>query len=114
MSWAANRQTLRVEDKAYPLLGLFDINIPLLHGEREREFIRLQEELLKETTDLTIFAWKAKPPVSANSEAEERYRGVLANPLSEFADLGTLNPKYNSILNPESTTANRGLRIEML
>ena len=113
MSWAANRQTSRVEDKAYSLLGLFDVNIPMLYGEGERAFIRLQEEILKETTDLTIFAWKAKPLVSANSETEERYRGVLADSPSEFADLGPLIPKYNSILNPEFMT-NRGLRIEIL
>ena len=33
MSWAADRQTTRVEDKVYCLLGLFDINMPLIYGE---------------------------------------------------------------------------------
>ncbi|RYP71817.1 hypothetical protein DL769_004623 [Monosporascus sp. CRB-8-3] len=33
MSWAATRQTTREEDKAYSLLGIFDINMPLLYGE---------------------------------------------------------------------------------
>ena len=35
MSWAANRKTTRVEDVAYSLLGLFDVNIPC-NMERER------------------------------------------------------------------------------
>jgi hypothetical protein len=30
MSWAANRQTTRIEDMAYCLLGIFDISLPLL------------------------------------------------------------------------------------
>jgi len=38
MSWAANRQTTRVEDLAYCLLGIFNINMPMLYGEGERAF----------------------------------------------------------------------------
>ncbi|KAH6900806.1 heterokaryon incompatibility protein-domain-containing protein [Thelonectria olida] len=33
MSWAAGRCTTRPEDEAYCLLGLFDVNMPLLYGE---------------------------------------------------------------------------------
>jgi hypothetical protein len=29
MSWAANRETTRVEDVAYSLLGIFEVNMPL-------------------------------------------------------------------------------------
>ncbi|KAF2113731.1 hypothetical protein BDV96DRAFT_461546, partial [Lophiotrema nucula] len=57
MSWAAHRRTTRLEDMAYCLLGLFNINMPLLYGEGEKAFIRLQEEIIKETTDLSLFAW---------------------------------------------------------
>jgi hypothetical protein len=35
MSWAVHRETTRGEDKAYSLLGLFDVNMPLLYGEGE-------------------------------------------------------------------------------
>lgn len=58
MSWAANRNTARVEDLAYCLLGLFDINMPLLYGEGIRAFERLQFQILAETEDMTLFAWK--------------------------------------------------------
>ncbi|KAI1412805.1 HET-domain-containing protein [Hypoxylon sp. FL1857] len=57
MSWAANRKTSRKEDKAYCLLGLFDVNMPLLYGEGDKAFFRLQEELIKSTYDHTILAW---------------------------------------------------------
>ncbi|RDX46388.1 HET-domain-containing protein [Lentinus brumalis] len=33
MSWASKRSTTRVEDEAYSLLGIFDINMPTLYGE---------------------------------------------------------------------------------
>ncbi|KAF1920763.1 hypothetical protein BDU57DRAFT_424245, partial [Ampelomyces quisqualis] len=33
MSWAADRHATRAEDIAYALLGIFDVNMPLLYGE---------------------------------------------------------------------------------
>ena len=55
MKWAAKRQTSRIEDKAYCLLGLFDINMPLLYGEGFKAFKRLQEEIIRQSDDETIF-----------------------------------------------------------
>ncbi|KAH8668817.1 heterokaryon incompatibility protein-domain-containing protein [Xylariales sp. PMI_506] len=40
MSWAANRHCTRVEDVAYSLMGLFDVNMPLLYGEGDKAFTR--------------------------------------------------------------------------
>ena len=46
--WAENRETAREEDKAYSLLGIFNIQIPVLYGEgRENAFKRLREEIYK-------------------------------------------------------------------
>jgi hypothetical protein len=56
MSWAANRNTTRLEDEAYCLLGLFDINMPLLYGEGKRAFQRLQEEILRQSEDDSLFS----------------------------------------------------------
>ncbi|PVH73201.1 HET-domain-containing protein, partial [Cadophora sp. DSE1049] len=45
-SWAKKRQTTRGEDKAYSLLGIFDVQMPLLYGEGEvRAFQRLREAI---------------------------------------------------------------------
>ncbi|KAH7093501.1 heterokaryon incompatibility protein-domain-containing protein [Paraphoma chrysanthemicola] len=57
MSWASRRQTTRVEDVAYSLLGIFDIDMPLLYGEGRRAFVRLQEEIIRRTPDDSILAW---------------------------------------------------------
>lgn len=57
MSWAAKRKTERIEDRAYSLLGIFDVSMPMLYGEGERSFARLQEEIIRHSDDHSIFAW---------------------------------------------------------
>jgi Heterokaryon incompatibility protein (HET) len=48
MAWAARREARREEDEAYSLLGIFDVNMPLIYGERKRKaFNRLREEINK-------------------------------------------------------------------
>ncbi|KAL9047149.1 MAG: hypothetical protein Q9214_000204 [Letrouitia sp. 1 TL-2023] len=61
MSWAARRSTTRTEDVAYCLLGLFDVNMPLLYGEGTKAFQRLQQVILDSSADESIFAWIQKP-----------------------------------------------------
>jgi hypothetical protein len=58
MSWASKRETTRIEDRAYSLMGLFGVNMPPLYGEREKAFIRLQLEILRISDDESIFAWR--------------------------------------------------------
>jgi hypothetical protein len=60
MSWAARRTTTREEDSAYCLLGIFDVNMPLLYGEGSKAFLRLQEEIMRTSTDLSILLWQGK------------------------------------------------------
>ncbi|KAH9237640.1 hypothetical protein K456DRAFT_1778180, partial [Colletotrichum gloeosporioides 23] len=57
MSWASRRRTTRLEDIAYCLLGIFGINMPLIYGEGERAFTRLQQAIIHEIDDQSIFAW---------------------------------------------------------
>jgi hypothetical protein len=45
MSWAKTRQTKREEDKAYSLLGIFGVYMPLIYGEGMNAFHRLQKEI---------------------------------------------------------------------
>ena len=48
LSWAETRQTTRKEDKAYSLLGMFSIYMPLIYGEGESNaFNRLREQIDK-------------------------------------------------------------------
>ncbi|KAI0366497.1 hypothetical protein BV20DRAFT_650506 [Pilatotrama ljubarskyi] len=57
MSWAAKRQTSRVEDEAYSLLGIFGVQIPTIYGEGRNAFKRLEEEIIRTVPDQSIFAW---------------------------------------------------------
>lgn len=57
MSWASKRRTTRVEDIAYCLFGLFDVNMPLIYGEGTKAFQRLQEAIMSSTNDQSLFAW---------------------------------------------------------
>ncbi|KXH28424.1 HET domain-containing protein [Colletotrichum salicis] len=59
MSWASHRTTTRTEDTAYCLLGIFDINMPLIYGEGIKAFQRLQEAIIRDNDDQSIFAWGA-------------------------------------------------------
>jgi hypothetical protein len=59
-SWASRRETSRMEDAAYCLLGLVQVNMPLLYGEGKRAFHRLQVELLNRRKDHSILAWHHK------------------------------------------------------
>jgi hypothetical protein len=47
---------MRVEDIAYCLMGLFEVNMPLLYGEGNHAFIRLEEAIMKDSDDQSLFA----------------------------------------------------------
>lgn len=58
MSWAAQRETTRSEDRAYSLMGLFQVNMPTLYGEGgESAFQRLQSEVFAASGDHSTLAW---------------------------------------------------------
>jgi hypothetical protein len=62
MSWAAFRQTTRPEDRAYSLLGLFNMTLPSVYGEGHRAFLRLQEAILTRSLDHSLFARTLRSP----------------------------------------------------
>jgi hypothetical protein len=108
MSWAASRQTTRREDTAYCLMGIFNVNMPLLYGEGERAFIRLQEEIIKESNDQSILAWDTK---SINIVEGWHTLGILARHPSLFQDAGGIE-----LLPAEGhpmTMTNRGLQVQL-
>ena len=105
MSWASRRQTIREEDMAYCLLGLFDVNMPLLYGEgAKKAFHRLQTEMMKISDDESLFAWTSDQVIS----------GLLANQPSYFADSGGIlvsRDLENS--RPPFSLPNKGLEIAL-
>jgi len=114
MSWASKRKTTRVEDIAYCLLGLFDVNMPLLYGEGGKAFLRLQEEIMKTSTDHTLFAWLQSEESAANG-SNYMDCGLLAPSPEFFAGSSRFvrqKDKTSRSLKPYSMT-NRGLEIEL-
>lgn len=107
MSWAAKRNTTRAEDMAYCLLGIFDINMPMLYGEGgHKAFLRLQEEIAKQTVDLSLFAWRAESKL-------QEVRGIFATSPREFAACGTMDSSRRGTFHDnEFIITNKGLRIE--
>ena len=97
MSWAAGRDTARMEDRAYSLLGLFDVSLPLLYGisSTRNAFIQMQEVILKESDDQSIFAWGEGFP-----EQGRGHCGLLADSPDAFADCRGIIPSPSSHLNP--------------
>jgi hypothetical protein len=94
MSWAANRKTTRLEDETYCLLGLFDINMPLVYGEGERAFQRLQEEILPQSEVDSLFV--------------HNHRVILATSPSQFRHCGrVLKWKTWPYTNDPTLTLNR-------
>ncbi len=57
MSWAAKRETKRQEDIAYCLIGIFGVNMPMIYGEGDKAFRRLQEQIMKDVGDDSVLAW---------------------------------------------------------
>ncbi|KAK0617539.1 hypothetical protein B0T14DRAFT_272484 [Immersiella caudata] len=111
MRWAARRQTTRIEDKAYCLMGIFGVNMPLLYGEGNRAFIRLQEEILKSTDDESIFVWQCPP----SDPLRFQVSGLLALEPSYFgeADAKPL-PRDTSRVTAPFTMTNAGLHLHVL
>lgn len=118
MSWAANRVTTRIEDQAYSLMGLFDVNMPMLYGEGDRAFIRLQEEIIKYSGDHSIFAW---PGILSDYDKAEMYDvihehqgGLLAKSPFAFALCGNIQSNQPGKPQQPFALTNLGLSIELL
>ncbi|RYP61956.1 hypothetical protein DL769_007497 [Monosporascus sp. CRB-8-3] len=121
MSWAAHRQTGRVEDQAYCLLGIFGISMPMIYGEGWQAFRRLQEELIKDNHDRSIFAWKSTMTITSDSSSrsteddngDDEYRGLLARSPREFAHCGRYLPLQTAYRSySDFLITNRGVRFE--
>ncbi|KAI6004850.1 heterokaryon incompatibility protein-domain-containing protein [Pisolithus albus] len=56
MSWAAGRQTTRAEDRAYSLMGLFGVHMPVLYGEGAKAFQRLQLEIVRKFSNQSMLS----------------------------------------------------------
>jgi tetratricopeptide (TPR) repeat protein len=60
LSWAAKRETTVEEDAAYCLLGIFDIQMPLIYGEGQQKALdRLQRKIRKSLNQASLVSTNA-------------------------------------------------------
>lgn len=111
MSWAANRITTRPEDTAYSLLGLFDVNMPLLYGEGDKAFGRLQEEIMKDSNDQSLFAWESSQKFDFIKLADRGdWSSIFAHHPSMFTKATRIVPGFRS--SEPFVLTNMGVRIK--
>jgi len=103
MSWVSKRNTTRIEDIAYCLLGLFNVNMPLLYGEGEKAFRRLQETIIQTSDDETIFAWTG---------VETNGTGLLAYRPAQFCEGANIAVDHDAHPRSSYAMTNRGLSME--
>ncbi|KAL8754803.1 MAG: hypothetical protein Q9199_004074 [Rusavskia elegans] len=110
MSWASRRETTRKEDVAYSLLGLFGVNMPLIYGEGDNAFFRLQCEIIQSSSDESIFAW-----MECYRFSPFCYSGLLAASPRYFENSGDIVPiRLNNFDRPPYSMTNQGLSIELI
>lgn len=125
MLWASTRETTRPEDRAYCLLGIFEVNMPLIYGEGDNAFRRLQEEIIKRSNDLSIFVWgtplNSRPAKHGKDTAENASLDPFASSPADFWATWEHREKGNSHIMfldkrsihalPEFTLTNKGLNM---
>lgn len=107
MSWASTRQTSRVEDTAYSLMGLLEVNMPLLYGEGPKAFTRLQHEIVKNIDDESVYAW---------TDDDLAISGMFAPSPAAFLNSGDIvATDFPQFYRSEpNTVTSRGLSIELV
>lgn len=110
MCWASDRITSRPEDTAYCLLGIFNVNMPLLYGEgAKKAFFRLQEEILKSSDDHSIFAWT----MESSEVAQYPLQGLLASSPTFFQSCGNVRSFRRWDGSDRLSLTNRGIQIQL-
>ncbi|EGX94999.1 HET domain protein [Cordyceps militaris CM01] len=112
-AWSARRAAARDEDTAYALVALTEATLPVRYGEgATRAFLRLQEELLRDTRDGSLLAWR--------SAREGDVRGLLARSPAEFGHFAPAPAKAKEelplqrpwVFNGKIRFSNKGIEIE--
>jgi hypothetical protein len=90
---------------AYCMLGIFELNMPLLYGEGPKVFTRLQEEIMKVSDDHSLVCW--------NWDRSNNRGGFLSEVPSEFMYTGRFVPKQEDKRPAPYTFTNAGLSIRL-
>jgi hypothetical protein len=91
MSWMDSRQTTRSEDRAYSVLGLLGVSIPIIYGEGEANaFRRLREEINRRVS--LLLEEELESNIDAGSESS-----AFGDVESIFSDSGVSMSSKSSV-----------------
>jgi len=82
--------------------------MPLLYGEGDKAFVRLQQEIMKDSDDHSLFAWM--DPTAQDTA----YSGLLARSPGLFVSTGDFIPLINGGSNAAYSMTNKGLSLQLL
>jgi len=69
LRWASNRDTTREEDIAYSLFGIFNVNLPVIYGEKRQKALgRLLQEIIAHSSDVTVLDWVGQSTLTVVSQ----------------------------------------------
>ncbi|KAK4647377.1 uncharacterized protein QC761_0000330 [Podospora bellae-mahoneyi] len=110
LSWASKRETTKLEDMTYCLLGIFRANMSLLYGEGgEKAFYRLQEAILEGTeADRSLFLWTDK-----DADRSVPWAPVLATSPRFFASAGRVEACWTDSIYSSLSIEPRGIRLKV-
>jgi len=112
LGWAAKRETTRIEDQAYSLLGIFDITMPIAYGEGKNAFYRLQEAIMQRSNDRNMFLWSGVPSSGLSLLASSPRCFSPGYDIIE-EDIQLANSSSSSPPPPHFTLTNHGLSIAL-
>ncbi|KAI9705757.1 MAG: hypothetical protein M1820_005005 [Bogoriella megaspora] len=98
MRWARGRKTARKEDEAYCLQGIFGVFIPLIYGEGDNAFWRLQEEI-----DRSAKREQIEPPSKRRKtgslvpEADDNPEVLSGKELLESLNFDQIDDRFDNI-----------------
>lgn len=104
MSWASNRQTTRAEDRAYSLMGIVGVAMPILYGEGENfAFRRLQRKIDEWSAHASKLSWdetKSSGSLGLKSAMVPAIRELSTGVSTAI----TLDSGYASLPNPSESS----------
>lgn len=115
MRWASRRETTRVEDVAYALIGIFDITMPISYGEGRWAFHRLVECIAQHCSEPGFFAWAGDAsPYSLTLPASPASYGTSVLDVQTATGLRLTGSVFEEIGDRSYSITKLGLQIKLL
>ena len=115
MRWASRRETTRMEDAAYALIGIFDITMPVAYGEGRWAFHRLMECIAQRCSEPGFFAWAGDAsPYSLALPSSPASYGIPVLDAQTATGLRLTGSVFEEVGDPSYSITKLGLQVKLL